>query len=517
MRKTMFAAVTVAIALVVQLSVINGLRLPGGAVPDLLLVLVAALGLADGPFRGMIIGFAAGLCLDLAPPASQVIGQYALVFCLAGWAAGRLSGLAVRSAVRSAAVLALVVAAAEALSAALGIALEPAQVTVAEVRQVLPAAVGYDLLILPFILYLVLAASRLLDGGLDSVKAGSLLAVPDRKDKRRRQRQAHEPRLVRGARRPGDGWVGGAPHGPVSRRAPARPVPRLRPADGVAGSAAGLVHRPRLPAAPVNLRLAGPRRGDGAIGNAVGMGLSGHVRQRGRHPGLLAGPGPGRGFRPHGGELGGSASGQRRLGPAPAPARAQIRFGGHRGDASVGRALGQTGLGGPRRPVIVPALHLRARHPATPKLRPSGGQRGRASQRPAAAPRFRRKSASLRLAGASSGLVAGGVLDQATFRALRRRRAGTPRLRLGRARRGSGVLGGSALAAPSARPAVPKFRTSTLKRRTSVLRKQPRFGYGRRSPLSVLTRSRIGGRWLARKRVGSRSGLWMIRRTGGQW
>jgi hypothetical protein len=46
--------------------------------------------------------------------------------------------------------------------------------------------------------------------------------------------------------------------------------------------------------------------------------------------------------------------------------------------------------------------------------------------------------------------------------------------------------------------------------------KQPRFGYGRRSLLSFLTGRRVGGRWLARKRVGSRSGVWAIgKRTGG--
>ncbi len=78
----------------------------------------------------MVTGFAAGLCLDLAPPGSQLIGQYALVFCLAGWAAGRLSRAAGRSPLRALGLVAVVVAAAEALAAGLGLALEPAQVTV---------------------------------------------------------------------------------------------------------------------------------------------------------------------------------------------------------------------------------------------------------------------------------------------------------------------------------------------------------------------------------------------------
>jgi hypothetical protein len=46
--------------------------------------------------------------------------------------------------------------------------------------------------------------------------------------------------------------------------------------------------------------------------------------------------------------------------------------------------------------------------------------------------------------------------------------------------------------------------------------RQPRFGYGRHSLLGFLTGRRIGGRWLASKRVGSRSGVWLLgKRTGG--
>src|SRR4029077_14833864 len=150
--------VVLGLALVIQLTVLNGLRLPGGGVPDLVLVLVASLAMADGPLRGMITGFAAGLCLDLAPPGSAVLGEYALIFCLAGWAAGKLSGLVVRSAVLSIAMLAGVVVLAEALVAGLSLALDPAQVSLATVRHVLPYSVAYDLLILPFALCLSILA-----------------------------------------------------------------------------------------------------------------------------------------------------------------------------------------------------------------------------------------------------------------------------------------------------------------------------------------------------------------------
>jgi hypothetical protein len=49
--------------------------------------------------------------------------------------------------------------------------------------------------------------------------------------------------------------------------------------------------------------------------------------------------------------------------------------------------------------------------------------------------------------------------------------------------------------------------------------KQPRFSYGKRSPLSLLVGHRlgrrVGGSWLARWRVGSRSGVWLVGRQPG--
>jgi hypothetical protein len=57
---------------------------------------------------------------------------------------------------------------------------------------------------------------------------------------------------------------------------------------------------------------------------------------------------------------------------------------------------------------------------------------------------------------------------------------------------------------------------SALRRPAIRIGKRPRFGYGRRSVLSFLTGRHIGGRWLARQRAGSRSGVWLIgKRTGG--
>ena len=570
MRKTILAVLLIAIAVVVQLSVLNGLHLPGGGVPDLVLVVVAALALADGPVPGMIIGFAAGLCLDLAPPASQLIGQYALVFCLTGWAAGKLGMLATRSAFRSTALLAVVIALGEALVAALALALQPGQVSVAVLRLVLPSSIAYDLLILPFVVYLVLALGALLEEGLTGA-AGvrSALTVPMTAQSASRhgstKGRAREPRLAPGAGRPGDGWVGSAPRSAIGHYGPpGRPAAhrlRLRPANGLAGSAAGVARRPGAVVPSVNLRLAGGRRGDGFIGSTVGSALSPHLRQPGRHPGQLARSG--HGFRPQAGQVGGSASGQALLRPAGlSRGRAPIRFGGRRRDATVGRALGHTGLGDPHRDTFGPAPRFSVRAPAAPKMRFSTSQTKKtvrrqpaeprfrraignslanpaSARRPASSPRFRlgtgkslatptsarrqaaeprfRRGTGRSLAYSSSAHVAGGMLDQATFRAIRSRR-GMPKVRF-RARRGSGLIGGSKSlmgGVHAAHPARPRFKGSPSKRRSGSAAKQPKFGYGKRSLLSFLAHSPLGGRWLATRRIGSRSGVWVVsRRTGG--
>ncbi len=207
MRKALLAGCLLAIAVVVQLSVLNGLRLPGGGVPDLVLVAVAALALTQGPLYGTVAGFTAGLSIDVAPPASQLIGQYALVFCLAGWAAGRASRVAARSAISSVLLLSLVVAAGEALTAGVGLVLEPAQVTLAQVRQVLPSTIGYDLLLGPFLLSVVLLLSSFLERRAAArPETSSLLAAPARR-KRRHPPAPAAPRCMPPGDRAMAGWV----------------------------------------------------------------------------------------------------------------------------------------------------------------------------------------------------------------------------------------------------------------------------------------------------------------------
>ncbi|MET9556384.1 rod shape-determining protein MreD [Streptomyces sp. NPDC006645] len=86
-NRTLLSVTLVVVALVVQVSVLARLQLPG-AVPDLLLLVVVALALVYGHTSGALIGFGAGLLADLAPPADHAAGRYALVLCVIGYLAG---------------------------------------------------------------------------------------------------------------------------------------------------------------------------------------------------------------------------------------------------------------------------------------------------------------------------------------------------------------------------------------------------------------------------------------------
>jgi len=210
MRRFLLPVVLLLVAVVVQLTVLDRLPLPGGVAPDLVLLVVVALALNSGPMTGMICGFCAGLALDIAPPSGHLIGVYALVFCLLGYFCGLVSAELESSVLLPLAASAVGAAAGAALYAAVGIVLGNPDVTGPAVRHVLPLSVLYDVLLSPFVLFGVALAYRL---------AARLAGEP------RRSRQpatagsaaglgpsalpaGRSPRL-RAAARPRDGWIGG--------------------------------------------------------------------------------------------------------------------------------------------------------------------------------------------------------------------------------------------------------------------------------------------------------------------
>ena len=104
--RAILVGVVLVTALLIQLVALPLLHLPG-ATPDLLLVTVVALGLAGGTSRGASAGFAAGLLLDLAPPADGVLGMSAVVLTVVGYLAGMLGERPDRPAVATIALVGL--------------------------------------------------------------------------------------------------------------------------------------------------------------------------------------------------------------------------------------------------------------------------------------------------------------------------------------------------------------------------------------------------------------------------
>jgi len=168
-RRRALSVVTLAVALtaavVVQVTVVNRLPLPGAAAPDLVVLLVTAIAVVTTPDVAAVTGFAGGLALDVAPPAAHYAGQNALVFCLAGYAASRIYRAMTATTgdhdhVAAFTVMAAATAAGEAGKAALGMLLSDPHMTTADVSHVLPGAILYDLLLSPLVFLLVAWVTR---------------------------------------------------------------------------------------------------------------------------------------------------------------------------------------------------------------------------------------------------------------------------------------------------------------------------------------------------------------------
>ena len=395
MRRILLATAAILAAVLIQVTVLNNVPFPGGAGPDLVLVAVVAIALAAGPRDGAIIGFVAGLALDIAPPASGLLGQSALVFCLVGYGCGRLRLALERSAWLPLAGVALGAVAGEALYALTGLIFGDPDITWQAVRQVLPAAVFYDLLISPFVLYAVALAGAYARWGTDSAPAGLLTgrelagtglrggaggAVRD-------TGAGRSPRLRAAAGHRTDGWIGGSRDQPGQRTGPwvDRPRPlRLRLRGGTAGSAVTAQPangKPARPLATVNLRLGTSRRRDGTIvARRYVAGATPGAAFDGKAPSWS-----GRSARLRGGALTGGPSA---LGQAPGRKQRQPRL-------KLGSKRRRDGIAGGGRfgIAIWPGGQSRQRRMgrgsfASGSLAHSGGSAGR----PVAAPRFRSRS-----------------------------------------------------------------------------------------------------------------------------
>jgi rod shape-determining protein MreD len=240
MVRWLISFVVVAITVIVQLTIVDRIAFPGGTGPDLVLLVVAALALAGGPLAGALIGFTAGLALDIAPPGSHLVGQNALVFCLVGYVCGLVAEVPTGDGVPEqghTALFEIVVTAAgavcgEALGALLGVMLSDPRVTWPAVKHVLPVAVIYDVLLAPFVLFAVAAALRLAGSPRERDRA-AWSGVPARTAAPspgaiRQVNRGSTPRLRLSERAKGEGWVGGA-RGALAQSVGGRPAARREP------------------------------------------------------------------------------------------------------------------------------------------------------------------------------------------------------------------------------------------------------------------------------------------------
>ena len=88
-------ALFIVVAFTLQATLLGGLRL-GGIAPDAMLLVPIAFGIAAGPERGAVVGFAAGLVADLF--LQTPFGLSALTYSLVGFAVGSVQGNVIHAA-----------------------------------------------------------------------------------------------------------------------------------------------------------------------------------------------------------------------------------------------------------------------------------------------------------------------------------------------------------------------------------------------------------------------------------
>ncbi len=152
-------AAAVLVAVVLQVSVFPYLAIEGVA-PNLALLVVVAAALVRGPDLAAVIGFFAGLAIDLAPPADHVAGLWALALVVVGYLAGR-----VRQDARTSATAAVITVAAcsfvgTSVFALGGMLLHGPAMSAGDALRVIAVGVGYDVLLTPVVLPLTMRLFR---------------------------------------------------------------------------------------------------------------------------------------------------------------------------------------------------------------------------------------------------------------------------------------------------------------------------------------------------------------------
>ncbi|MCZ0205383.1 rod shape-determining protein MreD [Streptomyces achromogenes] len=163
-NRILLSSALVVVALVIQVSVLARLHLPG-AVPDLLLLTVLGLAMVYGHVGGALVGFGAGLLADLAPPADHAAGRYALVLCVTGYFSGliRPENGRLKSATGPMAVVVAAAVGSTLLYAGVGALVGDTAARHVGLPGLLFSAALYDLLLAPFVVPGVMWLARRAD------------------------------------------------------------------------------------------------------------------------------------------------------------------------------------------------------------------------------------------------------------------------------------------------------------------------------------------------------------------
>jgi rod shape-determining protein MreD len=160
--RALVAFLVVTLAVVLQVTLFPHFAWDG-IVPNLALLVVVGAALVRGPQFAAVLGFVAGVLIDLAPPADHIAGRWALALVLVGYVAGR-----VRQDIKpTAGAVVLTVAASSFVGTSVyalsGLLLRDPVVGVTEMLQVILVAVVWDVLLTPFLLPPVMALFRRLE------------------------------------------------------------------------------------------------------------------------------------------------------------------------------------------------------------------------------------------------------------------------------------------------------------------------------------------------------------------
>ena len=155
LTRNALVAFVVLVAVTAQVAVFS-LFSVNGVVPNLALIVVVAASISRGQQFGVVVGFCAGLLIDLAPPADHIAGRWALSLVVVAILAGRVRGDARSNALAGLTAVAVCSFVGTSLFALSGLVLDDHALPVGQMVEVIGIAVLWDVVLAPLLLPVLL-------------------------------------------------------------------------------------------------------------------------------------------------------------------------------------------------------------------------------------------------------------------------------------------------------------------------------------------------------------------------